>query len=177
MSRIGRAPIAIPPGVDVKVAEDNTVTVKGPKGTLEGKIYPNVKIEIDGATLLVTRPSDAPKQRSMHGLSRTLINNMVVGVTTGFTKELEIHGVGYRAAMEGKKLVMNLGYSNQIIIESIDGITIECPAANRITVSGIDKQVVGQIAADNNCQRYRQAGCRTDSRGYQEKKTSRTVHG
>ena len=148
MSRIGRMPMVIPPGVDLKISDDNNVTVKGPKGTLEWKIAPEMKIEVDGTTLSVSRPTDNPKHRSMHGLSRTLISNMIVGVTDGFTKELEIVGVGYRAVIDGKKLVMNLGYSNQIIIEPIDGITIDCPAPNRITVSGIDKQTVGQIAAD-----------------------------
>lgn len=148
MSRIGRAPISIPAGVDVKILDDNTVTVKGPKGSLECKINPEIKIDIDGAVLTVKRPTDATRHRSLHGLSRTLISNMIAGVTDGFTKELEINGVGYRAAIEGKKLVMNLGYSHQVIIDSIEGITIDCPAANRIIVSGIDKQAVGQVAAD-----------------------------
>lgn len=148
MSRIGRSPITIPAGVDLKIAEDNTVTVKGPKGSLEWKIDSDIKLEVEGTTLNVARTSDNPKQRSMHGLSRTLIDNMILGVTNGFTKELEIVGVGYRAAVEGKKLVMNIGFSNQIFMDIANGITIECPAPNKITVSGIDKQLVGQVAAD-----------------------------
>jgi len=148
MSRIGRAPITIPAGVEVKISESNLVTVKGPKGTLEQVIAPDIEIEVEGTTLNVSRPTDTPKHRSMHGLSRTLINNMIIGVTEGFKKELDINGVGYRATMEGNKLVMNLGYSHQVIIESIDGISIEVPATNKIIISGINKQVVGQFAAD-----------------------------
>lgn len=148
MSRIGRAPITIPQGVDVKVAEDNTVTVKGAKGTLSWKIVPDMKVEVDNGTVSVKRPTDSPEHRSLHGLSRTLISNMVTGVSEGYTKELLINGVGYRAAIEGKKLVMNIGFSHQVVVDIIDGITIECPAPNRIIVSGIDKQAVGQIAAD-----------------------------
>ena len=148
MSRIGRAPISIPPGVEVKVSDENIVTVKGPKGTLEQPINPDIKIEVEAATINLTRPSDTPTHRSVHGLSRTLVSNMVTGVTDGFKKELDINGVGYRATMEGKKLVMNLGYSHQVIIDSIDGISIDVPAPNKIIISGIDKQVVGQFAAD-----------------------------
>jgi len=148
MSRIGRTPITVPPGVEIKISETNIVTVKGPKGTLEQPINPDVKIDVEGTTVNLTRPTDAPRHRSMHGLSRTLINNMIVGVTDGFKKELDINGVGYRATMEGKKLVMNLGYSHQVIIDSIDGISIDVPAPNKIIISGIDKQVVGQFAAD-----------------------------
>ena len=148
MSRIGRAPIAIPTGVDVNVTEANIVTVKGPKGTLELPINPEIEIGMEGSTISLTRPTDAPRHRSLHGLSRTLISNMLVGVTDGFTKELDMNGVGYRAVKEGKKLVMNLGYSHQVIVEEIDGITVDVPAPNKIIVSGIDKQVVGQFAAD-----------------------------
>jgi len=148
MSRIGRTPITIPAGVDVKVTGENIVTVKGPKGTLEQSISPEIEVGMEGATINLTRPTDTPRHRSLHGLSRTLINNMVVGVTDGFKKELDINGVGYRAAKEGKKLVMNIGYSHQVIIEEADGITIDVPAPNKIIISGIDKQAVGQFAAD-----------------------------
>jgi len=148
MSRIGRSPITIPAGVDIKISEENLVTVKGPKGTLEQSICPEIEIGVDGATISLKRPTDNPRHRSLHGLSRTLINNMVVGVTDGFKKELDINGVGYRAAMEGKKLVMNLGYSHQVIIDEIDGISVDVPAPNKIIISGINKQMVGQFAAD-----------------------------
>ena len=148
MSRIGRTPIAIPAGVDVKVTEANIVTVKGPKGTLEQPISPDIEINMEGATINITRPTDTPRHRSLHGLSRTLINNMLVGVTDGFKKELDMSGVGYRAVKEGKKLVMNLGYSHQVIVEEIDGISVDVPAPNKIIINGIDKQVVGQFAAD-----------------------------
>jgi len=148
MSRIGRAPINIPPGVDISVSDTNVITVKGPKGTLERLISPEIGIGVDGAVINVTRRSDAPRHRSLHGLSRSLINNMVVGVTDGFRKELEINGVGFRAVKEGKKLVMNLGFSHQVIIEETDSIAIAVPAPNRVVISGIDKQAVGQFAAD-----------------------------
>ena len=148
MSRIGRTPITVPPGVDVKVTEANTVTIKGPKGTLERTISPEIGIDMEGATINLSRSADTPRQRSMHGLSRTLINNMIVGVTEGFSKELEINGVGYRAALEGKKLIMNLGFSHQVIIEGREDISIDVPAPNKIIINGIDKQVVGQLAAD-----------------------------
>ena len=148
MSRIGRAPIAIPAGVDIKITEDNFVTVKGPKGTLEQPISPEIEIKMEGTEIKLTRPTDTPRHRSLHGLSRTLVSNMLVGVTDGFTKELDINGVGYRAAKEGKKLVMNLGYSHQVIVDEIDGISIDVPAPNKVIISGINKQVVGQFAAD-----------------------------
>ena len=148
MSRIGRAPITIPAGVDVKVTGENLVTVKGPKGTLEQSISPEIEIGMEGTMISLTRPTDAPRHRSLHGLSRTLINNMLIGVTDGFTKELDINGVGYRAAKEGKKLVMNLGYSHQVIVEEIDGISVDVPSPNKVIISGINKQVVGQFAAD-----------------------------
>ena len=153
MSRIGRTPIALPAGVTVTVGDDNYVVVTGPKGKLEGAIRPEIKITVGQDAIEVTRPNDEPKTRSMHGLSRSLINNMVVGVTEGFKKELEINGTGYRAVKEEKagepgKAVLNLGFSHQVIIEEIDGITIDVPAPNRLVISGIDKQLVGQFAAD-----------------------------
>jgi len=148
MSRIGRSPITIPAGVKVEVSEDNRVTVKGPKGQLEAPINSEIKVEIEGSTITLTRPSDSPKHRSLHGLSRSLVNNMVCGVNEEFKKELEINGVGYRAAKEGKKLVMNLGYSHQVIVEETDSVTIDVPAPNKIIISGINKQEVGQFAAD-----------------------------
>jgi len=148
MSRIGRTPITVPAGVSINVSETNTVTVKGPKGTLERAISPEIEISVDGASISVTRPTDTPKHRSLHGLSRTLVNNMVVGVTDGFKKELDINGVGFRATKEGKKLVMNLGFSHQVIIEETDSISIDVPAPNKVIISGIDKQEVGQFAAD-----------------------------
>ena len=148
MSRIGRTPITLPAGVEIKVSDANLVTVKGPKGTLESEICPEITVIVDGAVVNVTRSSDAPQHRSLHGLSRTLVSNMVTGVTDGFKKELDIVGVGFRAAKEGKKLVMNIGYSHQVIIEETDGISVEVPNPNKIIVSGIDKQAVGQFAAD-----------------------------
>jgi len=148
MSRIGRAPITVPAGVDIKITDDNFVTVKGPKGTLEQPLSPEIEINVDGATINLKRPTDTPRHRSLHGLSRTLLNNMIIGVTDGFKKELDINGVGYRATKEGNKLIMNLGYSHQVIIDEIDGITIDVPATNKIIISGINKQVVGQFAAD-----------------------------
>lgn len=148
MSRIGKAPIAIPAGVEVKVSDSNIVTVKGPKGVLERAIAPEIGIDYDGSVINVTRRSDLPRHRSLHGLSRSLVNNMVVGVTDGFRKELDIVGVGLRAVKEGKKLVMNLGFSHQVIIEETDSIVIDVPSPNKVIISGIDKQEVGQFAAD-----------------------------
>ena len=147
MSRIGRKHIAIPAGVEIK-QEGNQLTVKGPKGTLVQSFSPEVNIEIDGAEIVVTRPSDEQRHRSLHGLTRTLVSNMVVGVSEGFKKELEVNGVGYRAAKQGNDLVMNLGFSHQVIVPEIDGITIEVPAPNKINVIGPDKQKVGQFAAE-----------------------------
>ena len=147
MSRIGRKPINIPAGVTV-TADANVVTVKGPKGTLTQSFHPNMTISVEGNEILVTRPNDDKENRSLHGLTRTLVNNMVVGVTEGFKKELDVNGVGYRVQMQGKNLVMNLGYSHQVIVPSIDGITIECPTPNKIVISGADKQAVGQFAAE-----------------------------
>ena len=147
MSRIGRMPITIPAGVEVSIAEGNLVTVKGPKGTLTKSLHPAMIIEKEGAEIVVKRPSDAKEHRSLHGLTRTLLHNMVVGVTDGYKKTLDVNGVGYRVAMENGKLVMNLGYSHQVIMEAPEGITIETPSANQIVVSGFDKQLVGQFAA------------------------------
>ncbi len=147
MSRIGRAPIEIPAGVTVKVGDDNLVQVKGPKGELSRKIRPEMKITVEGNVLTVTRPSDIKEHRSLHGLSRTLINNMVVGVTTGFSKNLEINGVGYRAAKQGKNLNLSLGFSHPVIVEPPAGVEFDVPSATSIVVKGIDKEVVGAIAA------------------------------
>ena len=148
MSRIGRMPITVPAGVTVNVAEGNVVTVKGPKGELTKALRPEMILKQEGSTITVERPSDDKLHRSLHGLTRTLIHNMVVGVTDGFKKELDVNGVGYRVAMEGKKLVMNLGYSHQVFMEAPEGITIETPSANKIVVSGASKEQVGQFAAE-----------------------------
>lgn len=146
MSRIGRMPIAIPSGVTVKV-EDNLVSVKGPKGELSRKINKDMLIKMEGNEITVERPSDEKEHRSMHGLSRTLINNMVVGVSQGYTKTLEIAGVGYRAAKAGENINLTLGFSHPVVIEPPQGISFEVPAPNRIVVSGINKENVGAIAA------------------------------
>lgn len=148
MSRIGRAPIAVPAGVEIKIEDNNLVTVKGPKGTLTQQLHPAMTIKQEGAELRVTRPNDLKENRSLHGLTRTLLHNMVVGVTDGFKKTLDVNGVGYRVAMEGGKLVMNLGYSHQVIMEAPAGIAIETPSTNQIVISGFDKQLVGQFAAE-----------------------------
>lgn len=148
MSRIGKMPITVPAGVEVTVQGGNTVTVKGPKGTLTKTMHPSMTIEVKDNVITVT-PADNEKQtQCLHGLTRTLVSNMVEGVTKGFSKELEVNGVGYRVAKQGKQLVMNLGYSHQVFVDEKDGITLEAPAANKIIVSGIDKQAVGQIAAE-----------------------------
>jgi large subunit ribosomal protein L6 len=148
MSRIGRAPITVPAGVEITLGDNNVVTVKGAKGTLTQKFNPNMTIKVEGTEVTVTRPNDLKENRSLHGLTRTLINNMIVGVTEGYKKELDVNGVGYRVAKEGNKLVMNIGYSHQVIMEEKNGVTIEVPAPNKIIVSGIDKQSVGQFAAE-----------------------------
>jgi large subunit ribosomal protein L6 len=146
VSRIGRAPIQIPSGVDIKV-KDNLVTVKGPLGQLEQLIHEDMKVSIDGAELLVERPTNNKIHRSLHGLSRSLINNMVVGVTKGYEKKLQIVGVGYRATRKGKVLDLQLGYSHPIEMEDPEGITVECPSNTEIIVKGIDKALVGNYAA------------------------------
>ena len=147
MSRIGRMPIAIPAGVTVDVAENNKVTVKGPKGELTRVLPSEMEIKVEGAEVLVSRPNDLKKMKSLHGLTRTLINNMVVGVTQGYEKVLEINGVGYRAAKEGKKLNLTLGYSHPVIMEDPEGLESSVDQ-NRIIIKGIDKEKVGQYAAE-----------------------------
>lgn len=147
MSRIGRQPIAVPAGVDVKI-DGSTVTVKGPKGTLTRTVHNNMKVEMADGAIVVTRPDDSNLNKSLHGLTRTLLHNMVVGVTEGFKKELEVNGVGYRVAKQGKALVMNIGFSHQVTMPEPEGITIEVPAPNKIIISGADKQKVGQFAAE-----------------------------
>ena len=148
MSRIGKLPINIPGGVTITVGDDNTVVVKGPKGELSEKISPKMHVSMDNGVLHVTRPDDMKENRALHGLSRSLINNMVVGVTEGFKKELSVQGVGYRVAKQGKDLVMNLGYSHQVTMSEVEGITIDVPNPNTIIISGPDKQKVGQFAAE-----------------------------
>ena len=147
MSRIGRKPIAVPAGVDVKI-DGHVVTVKGPKGTLTKSFHKDMIIKLEGNEIIVERPTEDKLHKSLHGLTRTLVSNMVEGVTHGFSKSLDIDGIGYRAQKQGKNLVMNLGYSHQVIVPEIDGITIDVPAATKIIVNGIDKQAVGQFAAE-----------------------------
>jgi len=148
MSRIGRMPIAIPAGVTVEVAENNKVTVKGPKGTLERVLPAEMEIKVEGAEVTVTRPNDLKKMKSLHGLTRTLINNMVVGVTNGYTKKLEINGVGYRAAKAGKELTLSLGYSHPVVMTDPEGVESTLEGQNVIIITGIDKEKVGQYAAE-----------------------------
>ena len=148
MSRIGRMPITVPAGVEVTIAENNVVTVKGPKGTLVQALRPEMILEQDGNVIHVKRPSDDKLHCALHGKTRALLHNMLVGVSEGFKKELEINGVGYRAAKEGKELVMNLGFSHQVIMEAPEGITFEVPDNTHVNVKGINKQQVGQIAAE-----------------------------
>ena len=147
MSRIGRAPIAIPAGVEVKI-DGSLVEVKGKMGTLSRTMNPGITAEVEGAEIIVKRANDDKEQRSLHGLNRTLIANMITGVTEGFTKTLEVNGVGYRASKEGTKLVLNVGYSHQVVVEETESIKIDVPNPNTIIVKGIDKQEVGQFAAD-----------------------------
>ncbi|MCI9052014.1 MAG: 50S ribosomal protein L6 [Lachnospiraceae bacterium] len=148
MSRIGRMPIAIPAGVTVEIAENNKVTVKGPKGTLERVLPVEMQIKKEGEEVIVTRPNDLKRMKSLHGLTRTLINNMVIGVTQGYQKVLEINGVGYRVQKQGNKLVFALGYSHPVEVEDPAGITTEVEGQNKITIKGIDKEKVGQFAAE-----------------------------
>ena len=148
MSRIGIKPVNLPAGVEVKVDDNNVVTVKGPKGELQEQVSKLLKIEVNGTEVIVSRSSDAKEHRSQHGLGRTLINNMVIGVTEGFEKKLQINGVGYKAEKKGKTLVMQLGYSHPVEMEDPEGITTEVPSANEIIVKGIDKALVGNYAAN-----------------------------
>ena len=148
MSRIGRMPIAIPAGVTVTIAENNKVTVKGPKGTLERVLPEELTIKEEDGHVVVSRPNDLKRMKSLHGLTRTLINNMIVGVTNGYEKVLEVNGVGYRAAKQGKKLTLNLGYSHPVEMEDPEGIETVLEGQNKITVKGIDKEKVGQYAAE-----------------------------
>ena len=147
MSRIGRMPIAIPQGVEIKLGENNTITVKGPKGTLVKTLHSDMKISVEANQVIVERPTEEKNHKALHGLTRTLLNNMVTGVTEGFQKTLQINGVGYRCQKQGKKLVLNLGFSHPVEFEDGDDYTIEAPDPNTIIVKGIDNQVVGQIAA------------------------------
>ena len=147
MSRIGRLPITVPAGVDV-VIDGSNVTVKGAKGTLTGTFNSNMTITLDGGVVTVTRPNDQKENRALHGLTRTLIANMIEGVSNGFKKELEIVGIGYRCALQGKDLVLNVGYSHQVVMTPPEGVTVETPAPNKIIVNGYDKQKVGQFAAE-----------------------------
>ena len=147
MSRIGKKPIVIPAGVDVKL-DGTTITVKGPKGTLTRELHPNITVEIEGNVINVSRPNDNKENRSLHGLTRTLISNMVIGVNETYKKELEVNGVGYRASKQGKDLVLNLGFSHPVIMPEIEGITVEVPSPNLVVITGADKQKVGQFAAE-----------------------------
>lgn len=146
MSRIGNKPITVPENVEVKL-EGNKITVKGPKGTLEREIHPNMKVALENNVITVTRPNDEPQNRSLHGLTRTLINNMIIGVVNEYSRELEINGVGYRAAKQGNKLVLTLGYSHPIEMVEPAGIKYEVPTPNQIIVRGVDKELVGEMAA------------------------------
>ena len=148
MSRIGRMPVHIPAGVEVTIGEGNLVTVKGPKGSLTQQLYPTMTLTQEAGVVHVARPNDEKENRALHGLTRALLHNMVVGVSEGYKKELEINGVGYKASKEGNKLVMNLGYSHLVTMEEIEGITIDVPAPNKVVINGIDKQKVGQFAAN-----------------------------
>ena len=148
MSRIGKKPVVIPANVTITVAEGNVVTVKGPKGELTNKFHPDMILKVEGNVLTVSRPDDEAQHRALHGLTRTLISNMVEGVEKGYSKELEVNGVGYRAEKKGTQLVMRLGFSHEVFVDEIPGITVEVPSPNKIIVHGIDKQVVGQFAAE-----------------------------
>ena len=148
MSRIGKKPVVIPAGVTVEIAEGNVITVKGSLGTLTKNMHPDMILNVEGNVLTVSRPTDEANHRALHGLTRTLIANMIEGVSKGYSKELDVNGVGFRVEKKGKQLVMRLGFSHEVIMDEIDGITVECPTPNKILVKGIDKQVVGQFAAE-----------------------------
>ena len=148
MSRIGKKPVAIPANVTVSLAEGNVLTVKGPKGELTRAFHPDMILKVEGNVLTVERPDEEHLHKSLHGLTRTLINNMVEGVSNGFKKELDVNGVGYRVEKKGTQLVMRLGFSHEVFMDEIPGITIECPTPNKIIINGVDKQVVGQFAAE-----------------------------
>ena len=167
MSRIGRMPIAVPAGVTVDIAENNKVTVKGPKGELSRVLPEAMDIKLDGDNVVVTRPNDLKKNKSLHGLTRTLIYNMIIGVTEGYTKVLEVNGVGYRAQKQGKKLVLSLGYSHPVEMEDPEGIETVLDGQNKITVKGIDKEKVGQYAAEIRSKRapepYKGKGIKYDT--------------
>ena len=148
MSRIGKKPVAIPAGVKVNIAEGNVVTVEGPKGSLTYTFHPDMILKMDGAVVTVERPDEEHLHKSLHGLTRTLLSNMVEGVANGYKKELDVNGVGYRAEKKGNQLVMRLGFSHEVFVDEIPGITIEVPGPNKVIIHGIDKQVVGQFAAE-----------------------------
>ncbi len=148
MSRIGKMPIAIPAGVTFDVSPENVVTVKGPKGTLEKAMHRNIKLNLEDGQVIVTRSNDEKENKALHGLVRALVNNMVIGVSEGYQKTLELAGVGYRAALQGKKLVMNLGYSHPVEIDAVDGIEFEIVSPTKLIVRGIDKELVGDVSAD-----------------------------
>ena len=148
MSRIGKMPITVPAGVDVDIAENNVVTVKSSKGTLTRTFHSGMIIKQDGNTITVERPNDEHLYKSLHGLTRSLLSNMIVGLDKGFSKELEVNGVGYRCEKKGNQLVMRLGFSHEVFVDEIPGITIEVPSPNKIVIKGIDKQAVGQFAAE-----------------------------
>ena len=147
MSRIGRKPIEIPAGVDVKL-DGTTITVKGPKGTLTRELHPNMTVEVEGNTINVSRPNDNKENRSLHGLTRTLISNMVIGVNETFKKELEVNGIGYRCEVKGQELTLKIGYSHDVVMIAPEGVTVEVPNPNKVVISGPDKQKVGQFAAN-----------------------------
>ena len=148
MSRIGKLPITVPAGVEVKISDTNEITVKGKNGTLSRQLHPDMIVKLNDGVITVERPSEDKMHKSLHGLTRTLVNNMVIGVTEGYKKTLEVNGVGYRVQKQGNKCVMNLGYSHQVIVEDTDDIKIEVPDPNKIIITGIDKQKVGQFAAE-----------------------------
>ena len=148
MSRVGKMPIAVPAGVTVTVTPENVVTVKGPKGELVKAMHKDINIAVEDAQVVVTRPSDVKEHRALHGLTRALLNNMVVGVSQGFSKTLELNGVGYRAQLQGKKLVMNLGYSHPVEVEAVDGVDFKLDGTTKVIVEGIDKEKVGAVAAN-----------------------------